>query len=370
MGRTAVEVVGLRGIPGVMGGVEAHCEELYPRMARLAPDLDFEIVARRPFVNGGPRQFQGVTVRPMYAPRKQGAEAIVSTFLGVIRARARGSKLVHIHGIGPALLAPLCRALGMRVIVTYHSVNYDHQKWGGFSRSLFRLGERAAIRFANHVIAVAPWLQHRLQKQYPQRADMISCIPNGSVEFPPSDDGAVLEELALGKDDYVLAVGRLVPEKNLPLLIEAFKRSGSTRKLVIVGGADHDNAFTRSLRAAADTHVIFAGKRNRAALRTLYENAALFVLASTYEGMPIVALEAATLGCPILLSDIDANKDLGLPPQHYFPVGDAGALAERLAEQGASLRTSPKWLKKFDWEEIAHATVSTYTHVLDRIDSA
>lgn len=366
MGRIPVEIVGLRGVPGVMGGVEAHCEQLYPRMAQLAPELEIEIVARTPFVTGAERQFGRITVKPMYAPRRQGVEALVSTFLGVIRARSRGARLVHIHGIGPALLAPLSRALGMRVIVTYHSVNYDHQKWGSFSRFLFRLGERAAMTFADRVIAVAPWLAHGLQKRYPNRAAIVTCIPNGRIDFPQSDDGAILDELALKPGEYVLAVGRLVPEKNFALLIAAFKRSRSAHKLVIVGGHDHENEFTKSLLALEGARVKFAGKRDRPALRTLYENAALFVLPSTHEGMSMVALEAAGLGCPILLSDIEANRNLGLPDKHYFPSGDVDALCERLNLPADGLETSPQWLEKFDWDKIALETVSVFRQVISR----
>lgn len=362
--RVAVEVVGARGIPDVLGGVEAHCEQLLPRLAALAPDLDIEIVARPAYVRGGGRDFRGVRVKPLYAPRRQGAEAIVSALLGVMRARRRGARLVHFHGVGPALAAPLARSLGMRVIVTHHSLNYDHAKWGGFARRMLRLGERTAMRFADRVIAVAPWLDRRLRRQFQAFAAKVVHIPNGRAEFPEAQDGAVLRELGLEPGHYVLGVGRLVPEKRFDLLIDAIERSPAALKLVIAGGADHDTEYARDLLSRASDRIIFSGVRDRPALRSLYEHAALFVLSSDHEGLPLAALEASSFGCPILLSDIEPNRDLGLPPHHYFRAGDAADLGRHLGRNPTDYLADPEWGADYDWNRIAAETLDQYRAVL------
>lgn len=365
MADTRVEIVGLRGIPGVMGGVEAHCEELIPRIAALAPDLDIELIARLPYVGGGTRQYRGVTVTPLYAPRNASFEAIVSTFLGVWRAYRRRAMLVHIHGIGPALMAPLARLLGMRVIVTHHSLNYDHEKWGRFARLMLRLGERSAAHFADRIIAVAPWLADRLARSFPDRRERIAQIPNGKTTFPrESDAGAILAELGVSRGSYVLAVGRLTPEKAFHVLIEALEQAGWPHPLIICGAADHATAYSRALLARASPTCIFAGARQKSALKTLYEGAALFVLPSDQEGMPIAALEAGAFGCPILLSDIAPNRDLALPDACYFPVGDASALAAKLTQNPSSFALPADVFDRHDWDRIAERTLALYRLVL------
>jgi glycosyltransferase involved in cell wall biosynthesis len=337
-----------------------------PRIARLAPDLDIEAVARSRFVPGGARRFGDVCVYPMYAPRTQGGEALVSTFLGILRARKRGASLVHIHGIGPGLLAPLARLLGMRVVLTHHSLNYEHSKWSAVGRTILRAGERMGIASADAVIAVAPWLGRRLRTNFPDHAAKVQVIPNGAATFPKnqSANAAILDELGLVSGGYILAVGRLVPEKNFGLLLDAAKTAVVERPVVIVGGTDHDSDYGRALLRRAGPKVIFAGKRDRGQLAVLYANAGLFVLPSTHEGMPLVAIEAARFAAPLLLSDIEANRDLGLPDRHYFRSGDVDDLARALTQPASDFALQSSIHDQFDWNKIAAETLSIYRAVL------
>lgn len=362
--RALVCVLGLRGIPGVMGGVEAHCEELLPRIAANAPDLEVELIARRPY-SPEPTSVGDVRVTPLFSPRRQSTEAIVSTLLGLIYAKRRGADTVHIHAIGPALLSPLGRALGMKVILTHHGADYDRQKWGFFAKAMLRLGEQVGIRSANAVIAVAPSLGETLKERFPAHAEKIRYVPNGKTFFPPiAANESILDDLGLKRCDYVLAVGRLVPEKGFHSLIEAMRKSGSKRKLVIVGGAQHESGYSKSLLEQASKDVIFAGVQGRAALRELYTNAALFVLPSLHEGLPICALEAGSLGCPLLLSDIPGNVDIGLPASHYFASGDVEDLTEALRVSPEKYAVSPDMFARFDWDQISKNTLAIYNSVI------
>lgn len=360
MSGSSICVTGLRGIPDVMGGPESHCEELLPRIAVLAPDLAFTVLGRRHFVPAS-AMFRGVTVRGLPAPRQVNSEAIVSTFLGVIYA-ARNARLVHIHAIGPALLAPLARALGLRVVVTHHGVDYDRAKWGRFAKFMLRLGERLGIAFADQVIVVAPTLTRQLQRRFPGRAASIHYIPNGAPRLPDDETAAdVLDRFGLHPRGFVLAVGRLVPEKGFDYLVRAFERSGNPRQLVIVGADIHDSDYAKALVGQASERVRFLGAQSRSVLRRLYENADLFVMPSFHEGLPISALEAASCGAPMLLSDIPANLDIGLGSGNYFATGDEDALAACLARDGSAFAYDVDGvLQSFDWDRVAEQTLTIY----------
>lgn len=362
--RALVCVLGLRGIPGVMGGVEAHCEELLPRIAANAPDLEVELIARRPY-SPDPTRVGDVRVTPLFSPRRQSTEAIVSTLVGLLYAKRRGADTVHIHAIGPGLLSPLGRMLGMKVILTHHGADYDRQKWGIIAKAMLRLGEQVGVRSAHAVIAVAPSLGEKLKERFPAHADKIRYVPNGKTYFPPvAANESILSSLGLKPRDYVLAVGRLVPEKGFHTLIEAMRKSGSKRKLVIVGGAQHESLYSKALLAQASKDVIFAGVQSRAALHELYANAALFVLPSLHEGLPICALEAGSLGCPVLLSDIPGNRDIGLPESHYFGAGDIDDLSCALQVQAQRYAVSPEMFAAFDWDQISTKTLAIYKAVI------
>jgi glycosyltransferase involved in cell wall biosynthesis len=353
-------VAGLRGVPGVMGGVETHCESLYPRIAARAPDLDITIYGRAPYVGKRPYSFGDLRVAPLASPRHVGLEAIVHTLLAVLHARfVRRADLLHLHAIGPGLLAPLARLLGLRVVATHHGADYERQKWGGFAKRMLRLGETAMLRNSNAVIVVGRSAAEALRARFPARAERIHFVPNGAELPPPDPEAHPLEALGLEPGAYVLAVGRLVPEKGFEDLIAAHERSGSRRKLVIVGDADHASAFSAALRARASERVLFAGRLPRATLATLYREAAAFVLPSYHEGHPIAALEALSAGAPVVLSDIAPNRDIGLPSDRYFPLGDVAALAEILARDDfPALRPEEvALLDRYRWDDIARRTV-------------
>lgn len=361
-----IYVTGLRGIPGVMGGIETHCEELLPRIAGREAGVSITVAGRRPYLPGLPAygaEFRGVKVTATASTRKQSTEAITGTLTAIFAAHRAGADAIHIHAIGPGLLTPLARLLGLRTVVTHHGTDYDRAKWGWFARTMLRLGENLSVYFADRVIAVSPSLAETLKRRFPLRANRIAYVPNGapSLASDGEDSNSVLERFGLEPGNYILTVGRLVPEKGADYLIRAYRKSGNPCKLVIAGAADHESGYARALMEEADERVVFTGLQSREVLRHLYENAALFVLPSFHEGLPICALEAAHCGAPMLMSNIPANLDLGLPEAHYFPVGDEAALSKCLQKPyGAFAVDSEAVRARFDWDRIADQTLEIY----------
>lgn len=359
-----VAVTGLRGIPDIMGGVETHCEEMLPRVKSIAPDLNITVFARAPYVKEPEYEFRGVSVVSVSSPASVWREAITSTFNAILAARRGGMDVIHIHAIGPALLTPLARLMGLKVVVTHHGEDYKRAKWGRFPRFILKMGEQAGMRFANHIIAVSPSLTKRLQQSFPQASRRTSFIPNGAPELPQAP-GDALSRFSLEPGKFVLAVARLVPEKGLHDLIKAHAQINDDRKLVIVGGADHASDYSKSLLKFAGKNVIFTGLQDRGTLRELYENADLFVMPSYHEGLPIAALEAGSCSTPMLLSDIQPNLDVGLPESDYFPVGDTAALAEALNHPTYLRRVdAAEFRRKFNWDQIAIQTSSIYHKIM------
>jgi len=362
-----VTFLGLRGFPGVQGGVETHAEHLCPLLAALGCDV--EVIVRSPYQGDAFRQsWNGVHFKPLWSPKSKGLEAVLHTLLGVLYAGfIRRPDVLHIQAIGPALMTPLARLLGLRVVVTHHGPDYDRQKWGRFARLALRLGERFGMRWSNGRIVISEVIHSLVRKQHGIGSTL---IPNG-VRLPeiPASTKA-LDQFGLTPGKYILLVSRLVPEKRHLDLIEAFRRSGLVNwKLAIVGASDHPDAYTRQvLEIAADTPgVICTGFQSGQELRELYAHAGMFVLPSSHEGLPIAMLEALSYGLPVIASAIPANLEVGLPEEHYFPLGDVAALAARLCEFAArplppdSREARRAWVsRRFDWETIARQTMAVY----------
>jgi len=359
-------VAGLRGIPGVMGGIESHCEQVFPRLKALGGNYDITVIGRRSYIPAQPYEYKGLRVVALPTIRNKYLEAISNTAIAVLYARfALKSDILHIHGIGPALMAPLARALGMRVVVTHHGKDFEREKWSAPAKAVLRLGERVAVAAGHRVIVVSRSVTEELRRRHPALAAKISYVPNGMTEFPEArggpEDGAVLTRFGVAPGRYILAVGRLVPEKGFHDLIAAFKSAQPAHKLLIVGKADHENAYSRGLLAEQSDRVVFGGFQGHDVLKVLYRQAALFVLPSTHEGLPISALEAASQEAPILLSDIQPNLDIELAAANYFPVGDVAALSAKLRGDYASYRVDRQAMAaRFDWGRIAEATERIY----------
>jgi glycosyltransferase involved in cell wall biosynthesis len=363
-------VIGLRGIPGIMGGVETHCEQLYPRLKAMRPSDEIVVFGRRPYLPDRETMHQGVRVVPLYAARSKHLEAISNALVAVIHARFKlKADIVHIHAIGPALVAPLAKLLGMKVIVTHHGDDYRRAKWNGFAKAVLRAGEYLGMRFADQVIPVSQSVTHRLRQAFPDRAQALQHIPNGanhSQAAPGALRQDVLTRYGLERMRYVACVGRLVPEKCFEDVIAAFQSVSGLDRLVIAGGAEPDSPYLKTLQAMASDRVIFTGALPRCDIETLLGHAALFVLPSSHEGLPIAALEAISAGAPTLLSDIAPNLDIGLSALNYFRLHDLEQLKAKMQSDPDQYRIGRDLLRRYDWSAISLQTSSIYDRLGDR----
>ncbi|AUC94469.1 glycosyl transferase [Bradyrhizobium sp. SK17] len=362
--------LGLRGIPEIQGGVETHVAALAVRIAQRGWQV--EVLGRRPYLpSPEPYVWKGVVVTPIWTPRSKHVEALLHTTLGLFAAARRNPDLVHIHAIGPALLTPLARLLGLRVVVTHHGFDYERQKWGWMAKSVLRAGEWMGMKFAHARIGVAKGIVDSVRARHGVPA---SFIPNGVESSTPKLGTSYLDYIDVKPYRYILSVGRIVEEKRQLDLIDAFARLGDpTRKLIIVGTADHNGNYLRAVEkaAAATPGVVMTGFQSGESLAQLYRHAALFVLPSSHEGMPMVLLEALSHGVPCLASDIDANLALDLGPESYFPLGDvdalAGAIRLKLAPSGNLPDRSERAARALDcfgWDPIVDRTIEVYESAL------
>ena len=362
-----VVVTGTRGIPGILGGVETHCEELFPHIAADGYEV---IVVRRPhFKSSGANatSYMGVKIKDLKTFSSKHLEAFAHTLFAVIYAKSVGADIVHIHAVGPSLITPLVKLLGMKAVVTHHGPDYDRQKWGRMSKGILRLGERLGARYADRMIVISSHIEKMMFKKYP-RMKSTSLIYNG-VSMLPTVKTDVLERFSLESNRYVIAVGRFVKEKGFDYLIDAFVQSKSLGyKLVIAGDADHADSYSESLKILAkENGVVLTGFLKREQLSQLYSHAALFVLPSFHEGLPISLLEAMSCGCDVLVSDIPANLEVGLGEFCYFKCGDRFDLVKKLDAHLAIENKEIKYdMRKYNWDYIASQTKDVYASLLNK----
>jgi glycosyltransferase involved in cell wall biosynthesis len=365
-------MVGQRGVPATFGGIEHHVEEIGARLAQRGHEV--AVYTRTNYVTARHLSIRGM--RPRYLPTvgSKHLDAIVHSSLSTLDAAVRGADVIHYQAVGPGIPAVLPRYLARaKVVLTVHGLDAERAKWGGSARTILGAAQWLSARVPDETIVVSKDLQRLYRDRY-RRAT--TYIPNGVTppERRPADE--ILRRYGLRGDDYVLFVGRLVPEKAPDLLIRAFRQVPTEHRLVIAGGSSFTDEYVERLGSLvrADPRVLMPGYVYGPVLEELYSNASTFVLPSSLEGLPLTLLEAAAHGTPVVVSDIPPNLEVvgaDGPGHRVVPVGDEVALASAIRGVLSDPRTERAGadalrrtvLDTFRWDDAADLTEAVYERV-------
>lgn len=367
-----ITFIGQKGIPALAGGVERHVEDLSSRLAEVHTN-EIVVYTRPWYTAKSLTHHKGVRLVSLPSLYSKHLDAITHSFLALLHACfIERPDIIHIHAVGPALLTWMPRLLRpqAKVIVTFHCIDRQHQKWGGFAKLMLWLGEWSAMKFAHEVIAVSKNLQQYAYELYGRK---IQYIPNGIAEVTLQPASIITQQFGLQADEYILMVSRLVPHKGVHHLIRAFKQLDTTKKLVIVGNTSFTDRYCQELKVLAqgDDRILFTGLQTGKTLAELYSNAYCFVLPSESEGLPMVLLEAAAYGKAMIASDIPANLEVMESVGITFPSTNVEALRAALdkllalpevaSDLGKRARTTI--LTEYHWNDVVHKTQQLYRAV-------
>ena len=360
-----IVVTGTRGIPNIMGGVETHCEELLPRIA--AKGYDITVIRRKSYVQDELTEWKGVKLVNVDSPKKKAFEAMVHTLRAINKAKRLGADVVHIHTIGPSLLVPYAKLLGMKVVMTHHGPDYNRDKWGFIAKTILKLGESMGCMFADHVIVISNVIKNLIAERCGRTKD-VHLIYNGVPEPEICDYPEYFEELGIEKGKYILGMCRFVPEKHLHDLVDAYvqlkesHRIPNDVRLVLAGDTDFEDDYSRGLKQKArENNIVLTGFIRGKKLHSLQTNALCYSLPSSHEGLPIALLEAMSYRLPVITSAIPANLEVGLDASCYHEVGDVPALALKLeAIASQPLQRIDYDMSKYNWDVIADQVSGIY----------
>lgn len=361
-----IVVTGTRGIPNIMGGVETHCEELFPRIA--AKGHDVTVIRRKSYVHDTLSEWKGVRLVDVESPKKKSFEAIIHTFRAINKAKRLGAEVLHIHAIGPALLVPYAKMLGLNVVFTHHGPDYDRDKWGFVAKTMLKLGESMGCKFADHVIVISDVIKNLIAQRC-GRTENVHLIYNGVPEPEVCDYPEYFEELGIEKGKYILGMCRFVPEKHLHDLVEAYvvlrrdHRIPVDIKLILAGDTDFEDDYSRGLKQKArENGGVLTGFIRGKKLHSLLSNALCYSLPSSHEGLPIALLEAMSYHLPVITSAIPANLEVGLDASCYHQVGDVAALADKIEViANHPLQRITYDMSKYNWDIIAKQVADIYS---------
>ena len=372
-----IAMIGHKFIPSRDGGVEVVVSNLAPQLKEIGYDVtcynrtnkDFKKLRKSAPL---PKEYRGVHLVWTPTVNRRGLAAMSSSIIATIMAAFGRYDLIHFHTEGPCVLCWLPKLFGKKIVVTVHGLDHQRQKWGKLASAYIMLGERAAARYAHSIIVLSKGVQTYFREKYGRETVL---IPNGidPAEIRPA--GEITKQFGLSSREYILFLGRLVPEKGIHYLLEAYWNLSTDKKLVIVGGTSDTDDYVRHLYEMAGNNpsIIFTGFQQGAVLEELYSNAYLYVLPSDLEGMPLTLLEAMNYGCCCVTSDIGECADVMNGCGVTFPRGNAEALQKVLQdlcdhpEKTEAYRVDARKTvaSKYTWKEITAQTQDLYRTLLD-----
>lgn len=354
-----VFVFGIRGFPWIGGGAERHSEELYPRLVKKGYDIT--VLCRKYSFP----VWKGIKFKKLPYINNRYLETMSHSIICSLYCLIKRPDIIHIHNMGACLLVPLLSFSGLKVVFSVHSLNYEHPKWGHFAKFVLNTLENLGISFSQRKIILSQNMLETIRSKF-HRTVGLHFIPNGvnEAEFIPA--GITLTKYHLKEKKYILAVGRLVPEKGFDKLVEAYKKIPTPDyKLVIIGNGEAFSKYKFELLTQKNDSIIFTGFLCGKELAELYTNAGLFVSTSTNEGFPLVVLEALSYGLPILLSPIPAHKEMKLSASKYYNTFEELPLRiEQTFKEGLTPQEKREYKKllqeKYNWDAITEKTKDMY----------
>lgn len=353
------------------GGVEIVVKELCTRMAQHGYKITCYNRSGH-HVSGvefdEKTEYPGICQKHVPTIEKKGLAAVSSSFFAALCSAFGKYDVVHIHAEGPAFFTWLPKMLGKKVVVTVHGIDWQREKWkSGFGSKFIRQGEKNAAKYADEIIVLSEGVQEYFEDTYGRRTHFIS---NGVNRPEIREAGLITEKFGLTRDSYILFLGRLVPEKGIRYLVEAFKNTKTDKKLVIAGGSSDTDSFTKELKELAtdDDRIIFTGFVQGQMLDELYSNAYIYTLPSDLEGMPLSLLEAMSYGNCCLVSDIPECAEVVEDKALIFKKADVQDLRKKMQDacdhpemvMGIKTQAADFICKKYNWDDVVRETLKLY----------
>jgi glycosyltransferase involved in cell wall biosynthesis len=360
-----IAMLGQKGIPATYGGIERHVEELSVRLVERGHEV---AVYCRPYYSQIRDEYRGVKLINMPSIPTKHLDTATHCALALPHILSSDYDIVHIHALGPSLFAGLPQARGMKSVVTVHGLDWQREKWGAFAKWVLRRCEYTAVAFPDRTIVVSKALRDYFRET---RDAILTYIPNGTV-LPHVREAEKIRELGIEPGNYILFVGRLVPEKGCHYLLDAYCKLAPDLDLIVAGGTSFSTDYVESLHAKSGDRVRFLGYVYGDVLDELYSNARIFVLPSDIEGLPIALLEAMSFGNCCLTSDIPENIEVVGDCGATFRRGDVDDLTERLRQllsnpdrcHAMGDRARRHVLETYDWEGVTLHTEAIYYSLL------
>ena len=358
-------IIGTRGVPANYGGFETFAEELGARLAARGHQVT--VYGRRGFIDPRLGEYRGMRLVVLPSLRSKHLETVSNTLLAALHAARSGFDVVLMCNAANAPFVRILQLAGVPVALNVDGLERKRRKWGVAGRSYYRLGECLAARLPNALITDAEVIRRYYRRAYRVSSEMI--VYGGDLESPEGFDR--LDELGLESAEYLLYVSRFEPENNPDRVVEAYRRVGGSRPLVMVGGAPYARGLTRRVAELADGRVLLPGPIYGNGYRQLLFNCRVYIHATEVGGTHPALVEAMGASRPVLYYDTPENREVagGVGLGFRFDgdrslervIGEVVEDREKLLEMGHLSRQRVN--QRYRWSDVA----DRYEQVLESL---
>lgn len=333
-----IGIVGSRGIPARYGGYETVVESIAPRLVEMGWKVFVSCESERG--QSKPATYKGVNLfyfplRPFFRPIYE----VLYDVYSLVKS-SLSCDCIYMLGYLAAFLFFIPKVFRKKLAVNVDGLEWTRDKFNGLEKCIVRVSEKAAVTFADIIVADSKEIKKYIEMTYKKEAIYIT---NG-VNIPPIETWneqrlvgrSFLEhssELAAG--DYWLVVARLEPENNIHVIIQSFLRSNSVRKLVIIGNFSSKKYQKHVMRILEENiargRVILTGAiYDVSLLNMLRQNCFAYIHGHSVGGTNPALLEAMSMKNLIVAHDNKFNREVGGTTILYFK--DTNYLATKIAE--------------------------------------
>ncbi|MEO5893947.1 MAG: glycosyltransferase family 4 protein [Ferruginibacter sp.] len=351
---------GFRSIPPKAGaaGSDKFALELYPRIISRGHSL---LAYSRIYPNDTDvlhPEYEGVRIKYFKTVKKAGFDTLVhsakATFDVIFHNTA---DVVHLHSGANSIWALFLRIAGKRVVVSQFAMDWKRDKWPWYGKLFYIVSNYLTAYCPNAVAFDNVFTKEYFEKKFNR---LYQFIPYGSEVKAPPQNTDILDRLGITKGGYFLFVGRFIPDKGLHLLVEAFSKLTTDKKLVLIGGSPNPGEYESAIKNTKDSRIIFPGYVYGDDTNILMKNAYTYIQPSLIEGLSPVILTVMGLATPLICSDIVENKFICGENAVTFVSGDAGDLATKIQyalDNEAVIQSKAKAgaidiSSRFNWDKI------------------
>ena len=350
-----IAIIGHKRIPSNEGGIEKGVEQHAIRMVQrghsvTAYNRGGHNVFGKEHDKKKLKKYKGIKI--VTIPTTSGKACVpIYSFLATLHCIFHRPDVISFRASGPCAMIPLAKLFRIKCVASLHGIDSQRDKWGGFASKYLRFGEKMAATKADVCLVLSKNMKNYIKETYGTESILFA---NGVDKPEIKEANIIKKQFGLEKDKYLLSLGRIVPEKGLHYLIEAFKKCKTDKELIIAGGSESNKSYYNQLLELSkdDKRIKFIGFVQGETIAELYSNAYAFMLPSNLEGMANALLEAMSYGNCCLVSNIPENTEVVEDKAIIFEKGNINDLKDKLQ----TVLNNPKQVKKMKDESSSFIT--------------